>query len=116
MAQECRSVQLLCYTVEILRSELGRRIRPPRLTAPAAMGYNDLPQRSGRACLSTAIAASLDGSSSTALGRCAILFQHESHSSSVQPVCTRRGTMHSRQIRIKPIFLSFIGAGVAMGI
>jgi hypothetical protein len=33
----------------------------PRLTAPAAMGYNDLPQLPGRACSSAAIAASLDG-------------------------------------------------------
>ncbi|MGA6985652.1 MAG: cytochrome c oxidase assembly protein [Terriglobales bacterium] len=49
------------------------------LTAPAAMGYNDLPQLPGRACLSTAIAASPDGRSLDAGRSCReSLFQRRS--------------------------------------
>ncbi len=88
----------------------------PGLTAPAAMGYNDLPQLPGRACLSTAIPASLDGRSLDVARSChGYLFQRHSFPS-VHPLCAPRRKPCILSIRIKPIFLSFVAAIVAIGI
>jgi transglutaminase-like putative cysteine protease len=54
--------------------------------------------------------------SSTPLGRCANLFSNTTHISSVHTLCTKKEAMHSQRIRIKPIFLSFVAASVALGI
>jgi len=77
------------------------------------MGYKDLPQLPGRACSSAAIAASLDGNSSTPLGRCANLFSNTTHIQ-VHPLFTKKEAMHSQRIRIKPIFLSFVATSVVL--